>query len=160
MKIKSRIFCNIWNFCDIPFFRDCKNEYQTDLVLKFVDARIVLMSNHNWPVICFLKLGLGKCRHALWQNGPKIDHQKFYWKCNRNLLKCKQYVFMYITAWYIIVNLFSTVLHFMVNYWWYPGGINIWTLSKSRGAGNDISKAKQTKMCYFPFARMCKLGKP
>ena len=48
----------------------------------------------------------------------------------------------------------------MVNHWWYPGGINVRTLSKSRGAGNDKAKAKQTKMCYFPFARMCKLGKP
>ena len=60
----------------------------------------------------------------------------------------------------VIVNLFSTMLHFMVNHWWYPGGINLRTLSKSRGAGNNKAKAKQTKICYFPFARMCKLGKP
>ena len=37
----------------------------------------------------------------------------------------------------VIVNLFSTMLHFMVNHWWYPGSINIRTLSKNLGAGND-----------------------
>ena len=112
-------------------------------------ARIVHMSNHNWPVICFLKGRLGKCRHALWQNGPKIDPQKFYWKCNRNLLKCKQNIYWYM---YIIINI---LVHcsFRVNHWRYPECLNIWTLSKNLGARND-----KPRFVIFLLQELCKLG--
>ena len=112
-------------------------------------ARIVHMSNHNWPVICFLKGRLGKCRHALWQNGPKIDHQKFYLKCNRNLLKCKQNIYWYM---YIIINILVPC-SFMVNHWRYPGSLNIRTLSKNLGAWND-----KPRFVTFHLQELCKLG--
>ena len=109
------------------------------------------MSNHNWPVICFLKGRLGKCRHALWQNGPKIDHQKFYWKCNRNLLKCKQNIYWYM---YIIIKHFSTLQ------------LQGQLLAVSREfkykntEQESWSPEWQTKICYFPFARIVQTRQP
>ena len=37
---QSRIVCNIWNdnFCNIPYFKDFEDQYQTDLMLKFVNS--------------------------------------------------------------------------------------------------------------------------
>ena len=90
--------CNKSRFLGIPRVLSMS----LDLILKFFIylARIVHVGNHNWPVFLFFKVRLGKCRHTLWQNGPKIDHQKFYWKCNRNLLKCKQYILLYHAAFH------------------------------------------------------------
>ena len=55
----------------------------------------------------------------------------------------------------VIVNLFSSMLHFMVNHWWYPGGINMRTLSKNLGARND-----KPRFVTSPFARIVQTRQP
>ena len=120
----------------IPFFRDREDTINvTRSHIKFFSftlQELCMLATiiGQW---LFFKVRLGNCRHALWQNGPKIDHQKFYWKWNRNLLKCKQNIYWYM---YIIIDTLVPC-SFMVNHWRYPGSLNIRTLSKNLGAGND-----------------------
>ena len=139
----------------IPFFRDRVDTINvTRSHIKFFSftlQELCMLATIIGQCFFFFKVRLGKCRHALWQNGPKIDNQKFYWKCNRNLLKCKKNIYWYM---YIIIKHFSTLqLH--------GQSLAVSREFKYKNTEQESwSPEWQTKICYFPFARIVQTRQP